>query len=152
MAHARQQIREAIVARLANLPTTGPRVYKTRIYPSGDEHLPGISIYTASESMVESGRDAAFREWRRLTITIEGRVKPPEGTDPDDQLDDIAAEVESALMSEHTLGNRLKGLRLQNTSTAFDDSLERPVGLVLLTWEAKYCVDARDPSVLPYAQ
>lgn len=150
--HARQQIRNAIVARLTGLATTGPRVFNTRVYPSGDANLPGISVYTPTDAREDDGRDAAFREWRRLTIVLEVQSKPPEGTEPQDQIDQIASEIEVAMMSDHDFGSRLKGLKLVSFTSAYSDELERPTGLGLLTWEAIYCVDARNPNLLPYAE
>ena len=50
MSHVRQQIRERVATTLTGLTTTGSRVYQSRVYPLGPNNLPGLLVFTSSES------------------------------------------------------------------------------------------------------
>lgn len=95
MTHARTEIREAVVARLTGLPTTGNRVYHGRTRPLAESHEPTLLIYATSEqsSRPTEGNPASLG--RTLQLIVEGRTSTP--SVPDDLLDVIASEVEGAL-------------------------------------------------------
>ena len=50
MAHLREQIRDRVVTDLTGLTTTGSRVFRSRIYPLESNDLPGLCIFTKSET------------------------------------------------------------------------------------------------------
>jgi hypothetical protein len=142
MSHKRQSIRDAIVALLTGLATTGTRIYSGRVYPSGSTNVPGLNVTTPEErksGTFPSNRKAQIRE---LTVMIEARVKPADGADsPQDQLDDIEAEVQAALMADVTLG----GLVLQgspgDSSFSLSGKMERPIGYARMEWICEYHLD-----------
>jgi hypothetical protein len=149
MAHARQQIRDAVRTLVTGLTTTGSRVYPSRVYPSGSGTVPGLCIYTLNEKRSASGDSGRKLQKRELTLVIEARVKPPSGVDVDAQLDTIAAEVEVALATDPTLGGLVSWSDLQETSISLSGKLERPVGVAKLAWACAYKVAADAPDVLP---
>jgi len=51
LAHLRKQIRDNVVTVLTGLSTTGSRVYASRVYPMAAANLPGLCVYTKSESV-----------------------------------------------------------------------------------------------------
>jgi hypothetical protein len=147
MAHVRQQIRDAVAAAVTGLPITGSRVYVSRVYPLGADHIPGLCVYTTKEELLSRGTRESGLERRKLSVIVEARVKPGSGTDPDDQLDDIVADVETALMSNATLSGLTPWIQMESVEMEFD-ALERPVGRAVMTWECVYIFDAADPETV----
>ena len=91
--HVRQQIRKAAIAALQELATTGSRVFESRVYPLSQAKLPGLCIYTPTES---SGReDSPTESMRDVTLMVHGLVAISDKLE--DEMDDIALEVEMAL-------------------------------------------------------
>lgn len=148
MSHARQQIREALATAANNLTTTEDRVYQSPVYPSGDSHLPGLNIFTLTDKVVRRGDRLRNLQWRELEIEVQARAKPPDGTDLDDQLDDICAEVQAALMGDPTLGGLVRDLYPGDVEMALSGDLERPVGVARMTWRCRYLIDAADPTTI----
>ena len=48
MAHARQSIRDNVVTAVTGLSTTGTNVFRSRVYPLGENKLPALCIYTVA--------------------------------------------------------------------------------------------------------
>jgi hypothetical protein len=48
--HVRQQIRERVATTLTGLTTTGSKVYQSRVYPLAANNLPGLLVFTNSET------------------------------------------------------------------------------------------------------
>lgn len=105
--HRRQQIRDAVVADLQGLPTTGDRVYSGRRFRVHDLMLPGLLVYfdvEASEPLDMAGAGARQTD-RQGELVVQGivRAEPQLGDTPgpevavDDELDQISLEVERRL-------------------------------------------------------
>lgn len=135
---------------LTGLTTSGSRVYKSRVYPHGDAHVPGLTVYTLRDEVVDDSRTLGNREKRDLTLAVQARSKPPEGTELDDQLDAMCAETEAALMADPTLGNRVLHCEHQATEMDLEGDLERPVGIARMTFQVRYVIAADDPETLIY--
>lgn len=135
MSHVRRQIREAAATAVTGLATTGARVFQSRIYPLRDADLPCLLISTDDEQIESDNVTDDFPQRRILTLTVKGVVKATD--DLDDSLDAIAEQVEPALIG-NLLGNRLKQCTLSSISVDFDDSLEKPVGVVTLQFQTVY--------------
>lgn len=147
MPHAREQLRAAVVTTLTGLTTTGARVTASRVYPHDDAALPSLVVYTPGESLMEGDIPTGDPlELRALTLNIEGRAKAAAGID--DTLDDISAEVETAMYADQTLGGLAKTLELKSVATTFTGESDQPVGLIELVFEIVYRVDARNPLVI----
>lgn len=145
MPHARETVRDAFVTALTGLTTTGARVYPSRVYPSGDIHLPGLSIYTQEESLDEDTEVMGTKQFRNLEVVVEARVKLASGAD--DQLDDIAAEVEAALFADETLGVGVKDLDYGGTTIELEgEDTSKVVGVATMTFVAFYRIDVTDPT------
>jgi hypothetical protein len=51
MAHVRKQIRDAVITSVTGLTTTGSNVFRSRIYPLEQTKLPGLCVFTRSETV-----------------------------------------------------------------------------------------------------
>lgn len=136
MSHLRQLIRNNIVTTLTGLTTTASRVYRSRIYPLEQSKLPGLCIFTRSESTEYVTISYPRRQERTLTIGIEIYA---EGTSNlDNTLDTIAKEVEEALYTDLTRGGYAQDTQVIAFEADFDGSGERPVGVGRLTVQVSY--------------
>ena len=133
MAHARQTIREAAGTLLGNLTTTSTRVFQSRMVPQTS--LPCLLITTNDEEIVP-GTIGNLLE-RNMELIVSGCAKATSNVD--DTLDTIAAEVETA-MAGFSYRNQLTRLEVD-----FDESLERPVGRIALTFSITYLTAAGAP-------
>jgi len=143
VSHARQQIRDAVVAALTGLETTWYTVFASRIWPLEDGTIPGLIVYTSTEEIDEEQGKIAKIQHRDLTITIKGRDKLSAGLD--DQLDTMAAEIEAAIHAAD-LG-RVYALDLLSTEMNIADGLEQPVGELTMIYRVQYLTDEGTPTV-----
>jgi len=146
--HVRQQVREAFATLLTGLPTTGARVYQSRIYPLDDSELPCLLIATNQEdiSALDPGSNPALE--RQLSITVTAVAKA--NSNLDDTLDTVIKEVEVAAnsnLSANTLANLVKGLTLQNLEIGINGDAEKPVGQAVMTFNTTYYTQASAPDV-----
>jgi len=136
MAHVRKQIRDAIVTALTGLTTTGSNVFRSRIYPLETGKLPGLCIFTRSESVEFDTLTISRSVMRELEVTVEGYVR---GTaNYDNTLDTIAVEVEEALAADVTLGGLSKDLQVTNFEADFAGDGDQPVAVGRFTVLVQY--------------
>lgn len=146
MAHVRKQIRDAIAAALTGLATTGDRVYPGRTWPTDDANYPGLLIYAhggPSQSIAMGDTDADVTLEREEDVTIEGICRTA-GAEPDDTLDQIAAEVEAAMMTDTGLAALIDRRELTQTDLVTSATNERREGSVKLTYRVVYSTAAGD--------
>lgn len=143
MTHVRQQIREAAATALTGLTTTGANVFQSRKRPLGESKLPCLLVFTDEEQISGTSVHGPAMLDRRVQLRVVALAK--DTTDLDDALDTIAAEVETAL-GNTTLGGKVSGLVLTGTTVDFDDSTDKPVGQIVLTYEANYFTLANAPA------
>jgi len=133
MAHARQTIREAAATLLTGLTSTGSRVFQSRMVPQSTA-LPCLLVTTNDEE-ITPGTIGTLLD-RQLDLVITGVAK---ASGADDNLDTIAAEVETA-MSTFTYRNQLARIEVD-----FDEALEKPAGRIVLTFRVNYLTAAGSP-------
>ena len=143
MAHVRQQIRERAATTLGALPTTGSRVYQSRIYPLGSNNLPGLLIYTKSEDSQPETMGTTRTLLRNLSLVVEGYVK--QVSNFDDKVDLICSEVETAMSGDITLNNLAKNSYLESTEINYNDEGDQPLGTCVLTYMVEYMTAEDDP-------
>lgn len=151
MSHARQRIREAIAAALNGLVTTGANVFPSRVRPLGKESAPSIFVYTIDEnSEIETMGNAPIMR-RDVLLAVEGRTQLGGNDDPEDLLDTIAAEVETALFyaiaNDANLQALLRSLNLVGTKIDIQAPGENIVGSIRLDFRAEYRTAEGAPSV-----
>ncbi|KZL21122.1 hypothetical protein PsAD2_00406 [Pseudovibrio axinellae] len=145
MAHIRTQVRDAVEAALKGLPSTAERVFVTRTYPLEHKRLPALLIYILDEQSQPAemgpGRDIE----RQMSITVEAIA---DGRGFDDELDQIAVEVEGALAGSHYLNGLVKELYLQssnlNLATGRDRG-EKRTGVLTLSFTVLAVTPEADP-------
>jgi hypothetical protein len=136
MAHVRKLIRDNVTTTLTGLTTTGANVYQTRVYPLAEDKLPGLAIYTGSESTEYGTINPPRTQIRTLTVHVELYVKGL--ADYDDDLDQIALEVEEALYTDLTRGGYAKDTRVTAFEADFSGEGDQPVAYATMTIEVDY--------------
>lgn len=145
--HRRKLIRDAVVDRLLGLSTTGDRVHGGRTLPLADSFSPTLFVYaraerSRTEAMGGAGRPLA----RQVKLAIHGYVSLA-ATDPEDTLDQIALEVERAMMAAETFGGLVVALELSETDISAElDDQRRRLGEIRLTYDIDYSTAADDPA------
>ena len=142
MAHVRTQIRAQVIAALAGLPTTGNRVYPGRSLPLDPERIggPGLLVYCGNEEVEAVTLHAPAVEEHALLIHLRGVAKA--SSNLEDVLDQIALEVQRA-MAQQLPDTEHIALQVDE-----DDTLEKPCGLITLTYRMKYHIAADAPDVM----
>lgn len=141
--HLRTQIRDAMATAVTSLATTGTRVHKSRMYPAADAGLPCLLVFCGDQERIE--QDATNIQQRTLEMTVRGLVKAT--GDIDASLNQIALEVEAAVQSAGTLSSKVSGVTLTGIDSTLDDSLEKPVGIIDLSYRITYFTIAGAPGV-----
>lgn len=139
MAHAREQIRDAVVSALGSI--VGVNLTENRVTPY--QTLPSINVLTEREDNrfdLGSMGDIQIRELRLVT---EIRV---EDSTPDDDLDDYADEVFDALVTDSTLVGLVMDIEKTQASWEHSNDGSVPIGKLELTFAILYEVDGNDPS------
>jgi len=139
--HVRKQIRDAVVNALTGLPTTQGRVFVGRTRPLAAAHEPTLLVYMRAETKrrAVAGRPPLLE--RVAILDVEGRVSMASA--PDDMLDQIAMEIESAIAgAADARGTFFGGLAL-NISPVSDELIaeaqgERQIGGVRVEYQVTY--------------
>lgn len=135
--HHRQLIRHKVKDILIAAATAaGARVYANRPAEGPASEYPRIHIWTLVEPARAADMTTKLRR-RDLNIVIEARVKA--GSDAmDDQLDQLALEIENAMKADHTLDGLVSESGLVNTEILMLPEGSPPVGIIGLQYEADY--------------
>ena len=148
MSHVREQIRDAVVNAVTYLDLTARRVFRTRVYPMDSESLPGICVYTQSETSSPAtigGLTSVSTYLRVMLVNIEVYAKA--SVDLDNTLDDIAVEIETAMATDATLDGLVEDTVLSGTEIdIMGGDSEQPVGVMRLTYNVTYRTTLADPS------
>lgn len=146
MAHLRKTIRDNVVTTVTGLATTGARVFRSRVYPLEAADLPGILVYTLSES-VRYGSTGRPREMiRTVQLVVEAVARVSAGLDND--LDQICLEVEKALVADHKRGNQAIDTRLDGTEITITGDGDKPIGSARMSWLVDYAHIETTPDAL----
>ena len=142
MAHVRTQIRNRLMTILAGLPTTGDRVYRSRVHPMTAGTMPGICVYCGTEKAVGGTLKATEKA---VEIVIDAYVA---GSEYDDDTDRVQAEVEAALFGDFASGRYFGGL-VTNLAYATAESryfgnAAQKHGILRMIYEATYKTEDGD--------
>jgi hypothetical protein len=153
MSHARQVIRESVVAILAgaNIVPSG-HVTQTRLAPQREGQLPQISVYTLDETIPDDAHLSAPRRLERvLTLAIEAWTKLAHDGAIDNQLDDLALGIETALHRDPSLGGDTVCNDSWLTSTQIAMKLDGnlPMGAIHLGYTVRYFTYAPETADVP---
>lgn len=141
MAHARKQIRDALVKALKNQPTANDNVFTDRANALEAEEMPGIVIVTPAErSLIE----ADTKQHREAQVKVYGFDR---GENIEARLDQLALEVEEAIFADVTLGIGVKTIDLDGMEIAVEDGTER-VGSIEMTFTLLYRTERGAPGTI----
>ena len=144
--HLRRQIREALATAVTGLATTGSRVFQSRVYPLETADLPGLLVFTLTESSERVTFPAPGLMQRVLRLQVVGIASAV--SDLDDTLDQICKEVEIALAMPCTaLAGIAKTITLISTDVEMQGTSSRPVGQAAMTFEIVYMAAENAPDV-----
>ena len=139
MSHARKLIRQAVVAQLIAANTAAEsRVESTQMVPHRRTVETALGVYTPSETVDTETRTAPREEHRETQLIIEGVVVGTSSSAVADALDDLAEEVETALAADDTLGSTAEESYLVSTDLEVLEDGAKTVGLLRLTYTARY--------------
>lgn len=147
MAHQRKLIRHAVVALLVAANTAaGARVKATRVEPHKKSQLPAISVYTQHEVVDTEASTSSPREYMRETqLEITAWVAHTDANPADDQMDDIAEQIEAAMEANRYVPSGADELVAESmlvsteTQVVEDDGRSEPlVGIIVLTYAIQY--------------
>lgn len=146
MSHVRTQIRDAFVARLAGLATTGAAVFGQRTRPA-TAVPPFLKVWIGDDNGELLNATDDLVEQRSADLVIEAYAK--DGGDMEDILDQIALEVQTQIATtpDRTFGGRVKLIGAPRIEPDVDDSLEKPCGLNRITYPITYFIAGANPAV-----
>ncbi len=142
--HVRKQIRDYIAALLADLTTTETRVFTNRVHSMNQKSLPGLIVYTVEEEVEEVAIGGILN--RVLDVAVEAYVATSGNID--DDLDRIAAEVETAIGADITIGGLANHVTLSTTDYFMDDEGKKKMGVARLVFQIQYRTTQADPTAV----
>lgn len=146
MSHVRTQIRDAFVARLAGLATTGAAVFGQRTRPNTDT-LPYLKVWIGDDSGELLNATDDLTEQRQADLVIEAYAK--DSGDMEGILDQIALEVQTQIAAtpDRSFGGLVKLLGAPRIEPDVDDSLEKTAGVNRITYPLTYFIAGTNPAV-----
>lgn len=131
----RAAIRAAVKALLSGQTDAGTNVYTNRETKLWQSELPAILIYTPTEPIVPEALQGT-RYYRTLELQV--KIKLEATSSIDDDLDDLAADVEDLMSADRSFGGTVISSIQTNTEISIDSAGENDVGMATLTFECKY--------------
>lgn len=135
MANNRKTIRAAVKALLLNNTSAGANVFMNRASEFNKNELPAINISSGDESATQ--RDQTGRQYIR-TFPLNIELKIEHNDTVDDELDDLASEVETLLASNSPLSAMVLKCVYQSSSLSINSDSEKDVGTLTLSYELQY--------------
>lgn len=138
MSTQRKLIRQKIAELLTDETAAGASVFTNRVVNVGHSELPALIVYSDGEDEPEIYSDGPREYKRRARIAIELLVQA--GSNPiDDDLDDLAEEVQRVLFCNPWLDGEAAGLELGAVEGPTIEADGRVlVGVLRLSWVAIY--------------
>lgn len=144
--HALTQIRNAVVAYVTGLATTGSNVFEHPAYNIRDAQLPALVVALGESQTVELSIGPQSRLNQQVELTITALAKNTSGVAAN--LEAIAAEVETELGPHHNLGIGTKGLELQGRSVEISADGSAPIGALTLSYLVRFMITQGAPETL----
>lgn len=135
MSNNRKAIRAAVKTMLLNNTSAGENVYTNRETTTWESELPAILIYSDDENA--TNRDITGRQKIR-TYNVRIEIKAEAEASVDDDLDDLAQEIETILNADRSLSGTAMDSNYTSTSISISSEGDKEIGTVLLNYEIKY--------------
>lgn len=144
--HARQKIREAVAALLYDKPTTGRRVYPSRVFSLEESELPSWSVFCGPEEVTRITLGAPAYLHRNMALVLEGHALADERIDQ--VLDTMAMEAEQALSQILTVDGKTLPTIFKSTDFEFSGDGDAQIGFVRLTYAIPYVTAETTPETI----
>jgi len=142
--HVRQQIRNAITAKIKEVTEFGDNVFESRVYPLNDSNIPAALIFSETE-VVESATRQKRPGIQRRIIETGVYLFAKADYDLEDKLDPLAAKVELAIFDDATLGGIAENTELGDTSLLIGGDPDAPIGAARLSFISTVLTQQGDP-------
>lgn len=136
MTHVRTQIRRAAVNALEGIDAT---VYASRVLPLEEAELPALLVYTNAEQIETEGVGSLDR---MLDLVVDAKAQ---STDIDTDLDNLVADVESAIAADPTLGGLVIDCLPASVEISISAEGAQLTGVARISFVARYRTTAIDP-------
>lgn len=154
MSHARQQIREAVAARLRTSSSQWGVVFETRL-PTPRAVIPYLMVFADGESAAPATDGEPLVYQRRLNLVVSGRLRLPGNNDTqtvEDSMDALAAQVETTLTFAGVQASlaQLQALHLASTEMVVvtNEDAQPQHAEVTLAFVAEYYTQEGIPATL----
>jgi hypothetical protein len=147
--HVCLQLRNAAIAALTGLPTTGARVGPVQRLPLAQDALPALSVSVVSDASPEGAFDVS-RSVIERTPRLEVIAWAAGSADLEALLWSIAAEVEQALGATLTVAGHAVDLTYIDAELVLESGLDAPPARLTLGYSAQLWTPAADPSAFAY--
>jgi hypothetical protein len=144
--HVNTQLRDAVVAALTGLATTGSRVFRSRPDPQRNAALPCLHVYTPGEQVSPESLDVPDIQRRDVEVRVEGLAAAT--ADLDDLLDVIRKEVEVALSAALTVDAKSVRLTYVGCDVEVRRDVQQPHGAAVMNFTTDLYTLASAPDAL----
>jgi len=136
--HVRKQLRDAVASVVTGLTSTGARVHKSRVLPLDRIELPALCVFARQDSPDYDNGAMGTTVVRVLEVHVQGYARRLDGPQLEDSLDAMAAEVETALFADTSLGGLAHGVRLGPQVLEVDGDGDQDLGVIDMVFEVIY--------------
>jgi hypothetical protein len=135
MAHAREQIRDAVVTVLTTAQVADT-ISKSRVYPIPANTVSMALVYTNTDSVSQTTLTYPRKFDREMMLVVECVARDSDYLD--DRLDRLCESVENAIGADNTLGSVVKDCILMDTQITLDFSGDAPIGSARMQFRVSY--------------
>ena len=146
--HLRKQIRDAVVAAVTGLTTTGANVFQNRVHNMPDSKLPCLLVQTESDTMEFDTLTEPRRERHELILSVEGVVKNASEVTSENTFDLICKEVEIAMDAAAGIQALVKDYFLASTQFSRSGEGDQPIVSAQMLWSFEYNIREGIPDVV----
>ena len=141
--HIRHQLRDAVATAVTGLPTTGARVFQSRVYPLQITDVPCLVVTTDGDSIEQETVHHPYIQARQIQLRIEGYAVGV--YDLDDILDGICKEVEVAV--DNASLSMIDDIGFAGTQLDTSVVGQQPVGKLTLIYRVTVRTMSNSPDV-----
>lgn len=148
MAHARDQITEAVVTAVTGLTTTGTNVFTTLRQPVEDANLPYLNVIPGETELEEDARTMGDIDPFIFSLEIEGNVKQTTSEAAHDTVEKITSEVEAAVHGNSALNSLVSKIDLVSVEPEYELELEAQTAQVVISFDFYYRINRTNPEII----
>lgn len=141
MTHQRRAIREAVKNLLVDETDAEDRVFTNRPTSLWEVPSPSILIFALNEAS-QKHIVSTNQSRRKMNLAIEVRIQLPQDgeliTDLDDQLDQMAFDIETRINTDTNLEDAANDITLVSTEIELSDEGDVPEAAMRMTYEVSY--------------